>query len=87
MPEDEARKMLGENGIRFFGLDRDRLAAIAKRIGPTIDEIVNGPEISQEMLDRFTKTSGYLKPYEGEEKIDDIDKVLVEDLAVLGATL
>jgi predicted TIM-barrel fold metal-dependent hydrolase len=36
VPEDEVRAMLGHNGIRFFGLDENRLAAIAKRIGPTI---------------------------------------------------
>jgi predicted TIM-barrel fold metal-dependent hydrolase len=87
VPEDETRKMLGENGVRFFGLDRERLAAIAKRIGPTIGEIVDGPEITPELTERFSKTSGYLKPYEGTEKLDDIDKVLVEDLAVLGGTL
>ena len=39
VPEDELRLMLGENAIRFFGLDRDRLAEIAKRIGPTVEEI------------------------------------------------
>jgi len=34
LPETEIAAMLGENAIRFFGFDRDRLAAIAQRIGP-----------------------------------------------------
>ena len=33
-PADEVAAMLGENAVRFYGLDRDRLAAIAQRIGP-----------------------------------------------------
>jgi hypothetical protein len=87
VPDDEARLMLGENGIRFFGLDRDRLAAIAKRIGPKLEEITGGPEMPRDLVERFAASSGYLKPYEGDEKLADIDKMLAEDLAVLGATL
>jgi predicted TIM-barrel fold metal-dependent hydrolase len=87
VPEDEARLMLGENGIRFFGLDRDRLAQIAKRIGPTIEEIIGGDSMAQDLLDRFSNSSGYLKPYEGDEKMSDLDKMLITDLEVLGATL
>ena len=34
VPEDETRKMLGENAIRFFGLDQDHLAKIAARDRP-----------------------------------------------------
>src|SRR5262249_36550898 len=45
VPEDEARAMLGENGIRFFELDRERLATIAKRVGPTIEEIIGGVDM------------------------------------------
>jgi predicted TIM-barrel fold metal-dependent hydrolase len=86
VPDDEARKMLGENGIRFFGLDRDRLSTIAKRIGPKIEDITGGGEVPQELIDRFEGSSGYLKPYEGDEKISDIDKLLKDDLATLGAT-
>jgi predicted TIM-barrel fold metal-dependent hydrolase len=87
VPDDEARAMLGENGIRFFGLDRDRLATIAKRIGPKIEEITGGGAMPDDLVQRFSDSSGYLKPYEGDEKLDDLDKVLGEDLAVLGATL
>ena len=87
VPDDEARLMLGENGIRFFDLDRDRLAAIAKRIGPRLEEITSGAKMPQDLVERFAASSGYLKPYEGDEKLADIDKMLAEDLAVLGATL
>ena len=43
VPEDELRLMLGENAIRFLGLDRDRLAEIAARVGPTVDDIMGRP--------------------------------------------
>ena len=87
VPEDEARKMIGENGIRFFGLDRDRLAAIAKRIGPSIDEIIAGPSMTEDQYERFSASSGYLKPYEGDERIAAVDEVLKDDLALFGASL
>jgi predicted TIM-barrel fold metal-dependent hydrolase len=87
VPDDEARLMLGENGIRFFELDRDRLATIAKRIGPKIEEITGGGAIPQELVERFSNSSGYLKPYEGDENIAAIDKMLVDDLAAIGGTL
>jgi predicted TIM-barrel fold metal-dependent hydrolase len=87
VPEDEARLMLGENGIRFFGLDRERLATIAKRIGPKIEEITGGPSMTEDQLERFSASSGYLKPYEGDEKLAAVDEVLKEDLALFSATL
>jgi hypothetical protein len=87
VPEDEVRKMLGGNGIRFFGLDEARLAAIAKRIGPTIDEIIGGAPVSPDYVENFAARGGYLKPYEGDEKLDAVDKLLVEDLAAVGGSL
>jgi hypothetical protein len=87
VPEDEVRAMLGENGIRFFGLDRTRLAAIAKRIGPNIEEILGGGDVPQEIIDSFAARSGYLKPYEGDGRLAAIDEVLKTDLAVIGGSL
>jgi predicted TIM-barrel fold metal-dependent hydrolase len=87
VPEDEARKMIGENGIRFFGLDRERLATIAKRIGPKIEDIIGGASMTEDQLERFQASSGYLKPYEGDDKIPDVEKVLAGDLATFGASL
>ena len=40
--------MLGENAIRFLGLDRARLADIASRIGPTVEEIKGSAEVRPE---------------------------------------
>jgi predicted TIM-barrel fold metal-dependent hydrolase len=34
-PEQDGRQILGENAIKFYGLDRQRLQAIADEIGPT----------------------------------------------------
>ena len=34
LPEDEIADMLGENAIRFYGFDREKLKPIAERIGP-----------------------------------------------------
>lgn len=33
-PDEEIAAMLGENAIRFYGFDRDRMESIARRIGP-----------------------------------------------------
>jgi hypothetical protein len=45
VPADEARRMLGENAVEFYGLHRDALTPIAARIGPTPDEVhVPSPE-------------------------------------------
>ena len=34
-PEADGRKILGDNAIAFYGLDRDKLQAVADDIGPT----------------------------------------------------
>ena len=87
VPEDELRLMLGGNGIRFFGLDEARLAAIAKRIGPTVEEITGIGPAPPELIERFANSSGYLKPYEGDEKLGDVDALLAKDLAAIGGQL
>jgi predicted TIM-barrel fold metal-dependent hydrolase len=38
-PQGDITAMVGENGIRAYRLDRDALAKIAARIGPTMDEV------------------------------------------------
>ena len=56
VPEDELRLMLGENAIRFLGLDRNRLGEIARRIGPTYEDLVRpGPAIRPELLENFAQ--------------------------------
>jgi hypothetical protein len=85
VPDDEVRKMLGENAIPFFGLDRDRLVEIAKRIGPTMAE-VNGVDpsyIRPEMMENFELRGGYHKPAEGDEKIEELSEMVEVDLEIL----
>jgi predicted TIM-barrel fold metal-dependent hydrolase len=86
VPEDELRLMLGENAIRFFDLDRERLAALAKRIGPTVEELTSRVDLRPELLENFAARGGYLKPIEGDERIALVDEVVAEDLATMEFT-
>jgi predicted TIM-barrel fold metal-dependent hydrolase len=81
VPEQELRLMLGENLIRYFGLDRKRLTKIASRIGPRVEEI-NGTVTDIEPDVRTTfEMRGYFKPIEGDERIPMIEPLLEDDLA------
>ena len=84
VPEEELRLMLGENAIRFAGLDRDRLAEIARRIGPTVDEIIGAdPRVEPKLIENFETRGGYLKPPEGDEQIAVIEPLVAKDLALV----
>lgn len=39
VPEDEIRKLLGENALSWYGMSRDALQPIADRIGPTYSDL------------------------------------------------
>jgi len=39
IPEEEVRKMTSLNAAQVYGLDLEKLQAIADRIGPTVEEI------------------------------------------------
>jgi predicted TIM-barrel fold metal-dependent hydrolase len=39
LPEDELRKILGENAANLYGFDIDALAPLAAQYGPTVEEI------------------------------------------------
>jgi predicted TIM-barrel fold metal-dependent hydrolase len=83
VPEDEVRAMLGENAIRFAGLDRERLAEIARRIGPTIEDITGPhPDIRPELMANFDARGGFHKPWEGDEQIELITPLVEQDLAI-----
>jgi hypothetical protein len=84
VPDDEVRLMLGENMIRYFNLDRERLAEIAKRIGPDIEEINGGGDVKPELIDNFMMRGGYLKPAEGDAKLGQVEEALNQDLARYG---
>jgi predicted TIM-barrel fold metal-dependent hydrolase len=83
VPEDELRLILGENAARFLNLDRDRLAEIAARIGPTFAEINSGPPVPEDLIEHFDSRGGYLKPVETTERLDKVDEMLVDDLAAV----
>ncbi|HEY6532114.1 MAG TPA: amidohydrolase family protein [Acidimicrobiales bacterium] len=83
VPDDELRLMLGENAIRFFDLDRDRLAEIARRIGPTIQEIHAGGPVADDLIENFARRGGYLKPAEGADRISIVEGAVREDLEAL----
>jgi predicted TIM-barrel fold metal-dependent hydrolase len=86
VPEQELRMMLGENAIRFFGLDRQRLVDIAKRIGPSIDDVVRGTwDVRPELLESFQTRGGFFKPLEGDAKIPEVAVLIDEDVAAVGS--
>ncbi|HEY6532001.1 MAG TPA: amidohydrolase family protein [Acidimicrobiales bacterium] len=87
VPADDARLMLGENAIRFFGLDRQRLAEIAKRIGPDLDEVIHGTwDVRPELFENFENRGGYSKPAEGDAKLPLVAAMIDKDLAVVAGT-
>lgn len=81
--EDELRLMLGENAIRLLGLDRERLAAVAARIGPTASDVTGrAPQLDPRLLENWNARGGYLKPPEPFEA-EEIDLLLGEDVEVV----
>ena len=84
VPEAELRAMLGENAISFFGLDRDVLGAIAKKIGPTVQDITGGATVDPDLVTIFDGRGGYLRAAEGDSRIPEIVPMLEFDLARLG---
>jgi hypothetical protein len=84
--EDDVRKILGDNAIRFFGLDRDHLAGIASRIGPELS-VITDPDatVDTALTEHLHTRCGVLKPFEGDELVARFDEMLRDDLAALGA--
>ena len=39
VPQNEARRMLGENAAGLYRFDTDKLAGLAERIGPTVEDV------------------------------------------------
>jgi predicted TIM-barrel fold metal-dependent hydrolase len=84
VPEDEVRKILGENAIRFYGLDRTHLDEVAAKIGPTVEEVYGGIELDQQYLDGWHNRAGYLKPVE-KINIEKLTETLEADFATVSA--
>jgi hypothetical protein len=86
VPENEVRAMLGDNMIRFLGLDRDKLATIAQRIGaPTYRQIAEAGPLSPELEAHLSLRCGYAKPSEGERRVAEIEPMLERDIPRLVA--
>ncbi|HWS44389.1 MAG TPA: amidohydrolase family protein [Acidimicrobiia bacterium] len=84
VPEHDVRLLLGENLIRFLDLDRDRLAELARRIGPTLDDIVGDTSgVAPELIENFDARGGYLKPAEGSSRIDVVGQLVQDDVLAL----
>ena len=64
VPEAEARAILGENTIRCYGLDRARLEAVARRIGPDPASLLATGDVDERLLTQFHHRAGYLRPKE-----------------------
>jgi hypothetical protein len=54
--------MLGENAIECFGFDRQKMAAIAKRIGPAPESVIGHHAVDPALIAHFDLRSGYSKP-------------------------
>jgi predicted TIM-barrel fold metal-dependent hydrolase len=82
VPEGELRQMLGGNAIQLLGLDETRLAQIADRIGPTLEDIMARPRPGPQMVAHWADRGGYLKP---REQIDEraLQPLVSEDLVGL----
>jgi predicted TIM-barrel fold metal-dependent hydrolase len=83
VPENEARKILGENAIEIYGLDRARLAEVAARIGPRPTDIV-GHEVDEALLTDFNRRNRIEAPPDPVD-LGAVDKALDEDLERLAA--
>jgi predicted TIM-barrel fold metal-dependent hydrolase len=79
VPEPELRMMLGENAIRVLGLDRERLRAVAERIGPLPAQFMGSRRpLDPRLLANWDARGGYLK---GPEQVDhdELDDLLRDD--------
>jgi predicted TIM-barrel fold metal-dependent hydrolase len=84
VPEHEARAILGENIIERLGLDRAPLAAIAERIGPSIDDVLAPPaNLDPLLLQHINDRGGYSKPAEWDAKLPVVEQMVEEDVATL----
>jgi predicted TIM-barrel fold metal-dependent hydrolase len=64
VPEDEARLILGENAMDFFGFDRAALNAVAARIGPPPEDVLGEHDVDPAKIEHFTYRAGFGRPVE-----------------------
>ena len=85
VPEAEVRKILGENAIRFFGLDAAPLDALAEQIGPSIAGLTAPAEFDPSLIEHLDARCGYLKPAEGDRRISEIEGMVRADVERVSA--
>ncbi len=49
--------------------------------------VAESADVDRGRLAAVAARSGYLKPYEGDEKLAAVNEILVDDLAVIGGSL
>jgi predicted TIM-barrel fold metal-dependent hydrolase len=86
VPEREVRLMLGDNLVRFLGLDGRALDAVAERVGPEIDDITGSSEIDDALLEHLSSRTGLRKPAEGDGRIEELSVLIDDVLTGFGAT-
>jgi predicted TIM-barrel fold metal-dependent hydrolase len=60
VPENEARLILGDNAIDFYGLDRQALTEVANRVGPEASEVlVDSHDVEDQLIAHFDQRAGY----------------------------
>jgi predicted TIM-barrel fold metal-dependent hydrolase len=79
VPEDEVRKILGENAIRIYGIDRGPMDEAAARIGLTFSDVTSSIELDERVVKHFHSRAGYTRDVD-EVDFAKIDERLLEDL-------
>jgi hypothetical protein len=80
LPEDELRKVLGENAIRVYNLDRAPLEKAAARLAIKPSDLFGGGPLDERLLDNFDSRAGYRRPAD-EVDTDQVDLYLESDFA------
>ena len=81
--EADARKVLAENAIRCFSLDRDKLLPIARRIGfEPAEVLVEEANVDPLCVEHFNARGGILQPPE-QINVKDVDTLFAEDLQLV----
>jgi hypothetical protein len=89
VPQDDARQILGENVIKFLGLDRDALAKVAARINTPSLEDLTAPDAAErvdaDLVAALDNRTGLFKPAEGARRLPEIDPMLEPAVARITA--